>query len=119
MEVKGRDLVTGLPRMAVITSEEVRVAIQEPITAIVEAVKLTLEATPPELAADCMNQGIVLAGGGALLRGLDKLIAKETGMPVLIAENPLDCVAIGTGKMLEALNEDPAIRRMLEKASKG
>lgn len=119
LEVKGRDLVTGLPRSAIITSEEIRVAIQEPLLAIVEAVKLTLEATPPELAADCMNHGIVLAGGGALLRGLDKLISRETSMPVLIAPNPLDCVAIGTGRMLEALHEDPAIRRMLEKASKG
>ncbi len=119
MEVKGRDLVTGLPRSAVITSEEIRLAIQEPITAIVEAVKLTLEATPPELSADCMNHGIVLAGGGALLRGLDTLIARETAMPVIVADNPLDCVAIGTGRMLEALHEDPAIRRMLEKASKG
>ena len=119
LEVKGRDLVTGLPRSAVITSEEIRVAIQEPLLAIVEAVKLTLEATPPELAADCMNHGIVLAGGGALLRGLDELISRETSMPVLIAPNPLDCVAIGTGRMLEALHEDPAIRRMLEKASKG
>ncbi len=119
LEVKGRDLVTGLPRSAVITSEELRMAIYEPVMAIVEAVKLTLEATPPELAADCMNHGIYLAGGGALLRGLDQLISEETMMPVLIAPNPLDCVAIGTGKMLEALHEDPAIRRMLEKASKG
>ena len=118
MVVKGRDLVTGLPRSAVITSEEVRVAIQEPVMAIVEAVKLTLEATPPELAADCMNHGIVLAGGGALLRGLDHLIARETGMPVVIAPDPLSCVAIGTGRMLDALHEDPAIRRMLEKASR-
>jgi rod shape-determining protein MreB len=117
--VKGRDLVTGLPRSAVITSEEVRIAIQEPVMAIVEAVKLTLEATPPELAADCMNNGIYLAGGGALLRGLDALLARETGMPVHIAEDPLSCVAIGTGRMLEALHEDPAIRRMLEKASRG
>lgn len=119
LEVKGRDLVSGLPKSAVITSEEVRVAIQEPVMAIVEAVKLTLEATPPELAADCMNLGIFLAGGGALLRGLDRLISEETAMPVYIAPNPLDCVAIGTGRMLEALHEDPAIRRMLEKASKG
>jgi rod shape-determining protein MreB and related proteins len=118
MVVKGRDLVTGLPRSAVLTSEEVRVAIQEPVMAIVEAVKLTLEATPPELAADCMNHGIVLAGGGALLRGLDHLIARETGMPVVIAPDPLSCVAIGTGRMLDALHEDPAIRRMLEKASR-
>lgn len=117
--VKGRDLVSGLPRSAVITSEEIRVAISEPLSAIVEAVKLTLEATPPELSADAMNNGIVLAGGGALLRGLDVLISQETQMPVKVAENPLDCVVIGTGKMLEVINEKPAIRRMLEKASRG
>ena len=86
---------------------------------IVEAVKLTLEATPPELAADCMNQGIYLAGGGALIRGLDKLITKETGMPVYIAEDPLSCVAVGTGRMLDDMMDRPAIRRMLEKASNG
>ncbi len=118
MTVKGRDLITGLPRSAVISSEEVRLAIEEPVHAIVEAVKLTLEATPPELAADCMNNGIVLAGGGALIRGLDQLLNRETGMPVHIAPDPLSCVAIGTGRMLEALREEPAIRRMLEKASR-
>jgi len=117
--LKGRDLVTGLPRSATITSEEVRLAIAEPLGAIVEAVKLTLEATPPELAADIMNAGIVLAGGGALLRGLDRLLAQETAMPVVIAEDPLSCVVVGTGKMLEALEENPTIRRMLERASRG
>lgn len=116
--IKGRDLVTGLPKSAIVTSEEVRMAISEPLNAIVEAVKLTLEATPPELAADAMNNGIVLAGGGALLRGLDRLISQETGMPVLIARDPLSCVALGTGKVVEALHENPAIRRMLEKSSK-
>jgi rod shape-determining protein MreB len=119
MQIKGRDLITGLPRSAVITSEEIRAAIAEPVNIIVEAIKLTLEATPPELAADAMNNGIMLAGGGALLRGLDTLIHQETGMPVVIAENPLDCVVIGTGRMLELIHEKPAIRRMLEKASKG
>ncbi len=119
MTVKGRDLVTGLPKSAEITSEEVREAIREPLQAIVEAVKLTLEATPPELAADCMNNGIYIAGGGALIRGIDLLISKETMMPVIIANDPLSCVAIGTGRMLDALNEKPAIRRMLEKASRG
>ncbi|MDI9637329.1 rod shape-determining protein [Kamptonema cortianum] len=119
MTVKGRDLVTGLPRMAEITSEEIRDAIHEPLQEIVEAVKLTLEATPPELAADCMNSGIYIAGGGALIRGLDKLISHETGMPVKIAEDPLSCVAIGTGRMLDLLTENPSIRRMLEKASRG
>ncbi|MEZ5163852.1 MAG: rod shape-determining protein, partial [Fimbriimonadaceae bacterium] len=84
-----------------------------------EAVKLTLEATPPELAADCMNNGIVIAGGGALIRGLDLLLEEQTGMPVVIARDPLSCVAIGTGRMLDMINESPAIRRMLEKASRG
>ncbi len=116
--IKGRDLVTGLPKSAVITSEEVRLAIAEPLNAIVEAVKLTLEATPPELAADAMNNGIVLAGGGALLRGIDKLISQETGMPVIVANDPLSCVALGTGSVVEAMHENPQIRRMLEKSSK-
>jgi rod shape-determining protein MreB len=116
--IKGRDLVSGLPMSAVITSEEVRMAIAEPLNAIVEAVKLTLEATPPELAADAMNYGIVLAGGGALLRGIDRLISQETGMPVIVARDPLSCVAFGTGQVVEALHENPQIRRMLEKASR-
>jgi rod shape-determining protein MreB len=118
LTIKGRDLVTGLPRSARITSEEVRTAIQEPLNAIVEAVKLTLEATPPELAADAMDHGIVLAGGGALLRGLDRLISQETMMPVIIANDPLSCVAIGTGIVVEALHEHPNIRKMLEKSSR-
>jgi len=118
ISIKGRDLVSGLPRSATISSEEVRMAIAEPLNAIVEAVKLTLEATPPELAADAMNHGIVLAGGGALLRGMDKLISKETAMPVIVADDPLSCVAIGTGKVVEALHESPQMRRMLEKASR-
>ncbi len=116
--VKGRDLVTGLPRSAVITSEEVRVAIAEPLNAIVEAVKLTLEATPPELAADAMDRGIMLAGGGALLRGLDRLISQETQMPVHIAKDPLSCVVLGTGMVVEAMHDNPLIRTMLEKASR-
>lgn len=119
MSIKGRDLITGLPRSADITSVEIRDAIHEPVHEIVEAVKLTLEATPPELAADCMNHGIVIAGGGALIRGLDQLISRETGMPVLIARDPLSCVAIGTGRMLDMLKESPSIRRMLENASRG
>lgn len=118
VQIKGRDLVSGLPRSATISSEEVRMAIAEPLNAIVEAVKLTLEATPPELAADAMNNGIVMAGGGALLRGIDKLIAKETAMPVLIADDPLSCVAMGTGKVVEALHENPQMRKMLEHSSK-
>ena len=118
MTIKGRDLVTGLPRSSNITSEEVRTAIQEPVNAIVEAIKLTLEATPPELAADAMDRGIVLAGGGALLRGLDRLISEETGMPVHIAKDPLSCVALGTGMVVEGMHENPLIRKMLEKASR-
>ena len=116
--VKGRDLVTGLPKSVELTSEEIRVAIQEPLREIVEAVKLTLEATPPELAADCMNNGIVIAGGGALLRGIDRLIAEETGMTVHIAKDPLSCVAIGTGRMLDMIHDDPAMRKVLERASR-
>jgi rod shape-determining protein MreB len=118
MTIKGRDLISGLPKSAVITSDEVRIAIAEPLNAIVEAVKLTLEATPPELAADAMNHGIVLAGGGALLRGIDKLIAKETGMPVIIANDPLSCVALGTGQVVEAMHDNPQLRTMLEKSSR-
>lgn len=118
IEIRGRDLVSGLPRSAIITSDEIRMAIAEPLNAIVEAVKLTLEATPPELAADCMYHGIVLAGGGALLRGIDKLISQETGMPVYIANDPLSCVALGTGKVVEAMHENSAIRKMLEKSSR-
>jgi rod shape-determining protein MreB and related proteins len=116
--VRGRDLLTGLPHSAVVNSEEIRMAIMEPIQTIVEAVKLTLEATPPELAADIMNNGIALAGGGAMIRGLDRLIADETGMPVWIADDPLSCVVKGTGVVVETLNENTQIRKMLEKSSK-
>ncbi|MBA1335227.1 MAG: Rod shape-determining protein MreB [Firmicutes bacterium] len=104
MEVTGRDLVTGLPKTIEISSEEVREAISEPVDSIVEAIKFTLEKTPPELAADIMDRGLVLTGGGALLEGLDRRVVEETGMPVHIAENPLDCVVMGTGKALEELN---------------
>ena len=116
--IKGRDLVTGLPKSAQITSEEVRAAIAEPLNMIVEAVKLTLEATPPELAADAMGNGIVMAGGGSLLRGIDRLIMQETGILVTVANNPLTCVAMGTGKVVEAMHDNPQIRRMLEKSSR-
>lgn len=110
MEVRGRDLVTGLPRTLTLTAEEVRQALQDPVEQILEAIKVTLERTPPELAADIMDRGIVLTGGGALLRGLDRRIAEETGMPVVIAEDPLLCVAKGTGRMLESLDR---YRRLL------
>ena len=102
MEVKGRNLVDGLPMHITVTSEEIREALSDPVNQILEAVKATLEKTPPELSADIMDHGIMLTGGGALLRGLDKLISDETGMPVNIADNPLDCVADGTGIYLES-----------------
>ncbi|WAA10243.1 rod shape-determining protein [Fervidibacillus albus] len=104
MEIRGRDLVTGLPKTIEITAEEVSKALHDTVYSIIEAVKMTLEKTPPELAADIMDRGIVLTGGGALLRNLDRVISEETNMPVLIAENPLDCVAIGTGKALENID---------------
>ena len=101
MEIRGRDLSTGLPKNVVVTSTQIEDAMRESISKIVEIVKMTLEKTPPELAADIMENGIVLAGGGALIKKLDKLISKETGMPVYVAEEPLDCVVRGAGKTLE------------------
>jgi rod shape-determining protein MreB len=101
-EIKGRDLVSGLPRSVRINSADLRDAIREPVVEIVETVKNTLEQAPPELAADVMERGIVLAGGGALLRGLDQLLSHETCIPVHIAEDPLSCVALGTGETVEA-----------------
>lgn len=103
MEIRGRDLSDGLPRTVKVTSTQIEEAIKESITKIVEIVKVTLEKTPPELASDIMEKGIVLAGGGALIQNLDKLLSIETGMPVYIAEEPLDCVVRGTGKTLEDL----------------
>lgn len=103
-EVRGRDLLTGLPKTVEITSEEVFKALSEPVSSILEAIKVSLEKTPPELAADVMDRGIVMAGGGSLLRGLDRLVSEETGMPVHVAEEPLFCVAYGTGKVLENLD---------------
>ena len=104
MEVKGRDLVAGLPKTVTITSEEIRESLQEPLRAIVEVTKISLERTPPELAADLIEHGIVMAGGGSLLRGLDKLISEETGLPVHIAEDPLTAVAEGTGRILNEIH---------------
>ncbi|SFC54347.1 rod shape-determining protein MreB [Bacillus sp. OV322] len=104
MEIRGRDLLTGLPKTIEITAKEISSALRDTVYAIVDSVKNTLEKTPPELAADIMDRGIVLTGGGALLRNLDKVISEETKMPVLIAENPLDCVAIGTGKALDHIH---------------
>ncbi|MBR1420451.1 MAG: rod shape-determining protein [Selenomonadaceae bacterium] len=104
MEVRGRDLVTGLPKTITIQAREIREALADPIYKIVEAVKGTLEKTPPELAADVMDHGIMMTGGGALLTNLDKLISNETGMPVLVADDALSCVGEGTGRSLENLN---------------
>ncbi|MCD7731358.1 MAG: rod shape-determining protein [Oscillospiraceae bacterium] len=105
MEIKGRNLLNGLPENILVTSAEIREALAEPLSHVIEAIKVTLEKTPPELAADIIDQGITLAGGGALIRGLDRLINKETGMPVYVAETPLDCVADGTGKVLEDIEK--------------
>lgn len=104
MDIRGRDLVTGLPKTLTVSSEEVTEALSDTVNSIVEAVKVTLEKCPPELAADIMDRGIVLTGGGGLMRNVDKLLARETGMPVLVADNPLDCVAIGTGRALENIH---------------
>ncbi|MDZ4787423.1 MAG: rod shape-determining protein [Blastochloris sp.] len=103
IEVRGRDLVAGLPKTLTVTSQEIREALLDPISTIVESVRITLERCPPELSADLVERGIVLAGGGALLRGLDRLIAEETGLPVYVAEDPLSAVAEGTGKVLQEL----------------
>lgn len=103
MEVRGRDLVAGLPKMVTVTSTEIREALSEPLAQIIEAVRITLEKTPPELSSDLIERGIVLAGGGSLLRGIDKLIQEETGLPVHIANDPLTAVALGTGIVLSEI----------------
>lgn len=115
MEIKGRDISTGLPRTDIITSSQVETAIKESITQIVEVIKLSLEKTPPELASDIMEKGIVLSGGGALIQNLDKLISLETGMPAYVAEEPLDCVVRGTGKTLQEIEK---LRTVLKNARK-
>ncbi|MCL5676760.1 MAG: rod shape-determining protein [Firmicutes bacterium] len=112
MEIRGRDLVTGLPRTLKVTAEEIRSALTDPVAAIIEAIKVTLEKTPPELAADIMDRGIVMTGGGSLLRGLDRLVSKETGMPVHVSEEALLCVVKGTGKVLDMID---LLRRTLRK----
>jgi len=104
MVVRGRDVNTGLPRTVTVTSDEIREAVQEPVRVILQVIKSTLEQTPPELAADLVDTGIVLAGGGALLRGLDRFIEHETGLPTRLSEHPLDGVALGAGRVLEELD---------------
>ena len=104
LEIKGRDLVSGIPRHLTVTSDEIRESMSEPIHTIIDAVKTTLERTPPELAGDIVDKGIMLAGGGALILGLDRLMQEETGLPVMIAEDPLSCVALGAGKALDEIH---------------
>ena len=115
-EIKGRDLITGLPKTINVTSEEIRKALEEPVNAIIDAVRNTLDRCPPELAADVMERGIVLTGGGALLKGMDERLKHETGMPIHVAENPLSCVAIGSGKCLE---EFEVLKRVLISSNRG
>ncbi len=110
MEVKGRDLASGIPKILTIDSEEVRVAIAEQIDAIIEAVKIALEQTPPELAADIVDRGIVLTGGGALLKNLDKLLREETSLPIIVADDPLTTVALGSGQTLDSIE---TLRRVI------
>ncbi len=105
MEIKGRNLLNGLPENIIVTSDQIRGALKDSLAAILEAIRITLEKTPPELSADIIDQGITLTGGGALLRGLDQLIHEETNMPVNIAENPLDCVAVGAGMVLDNIDK--------------
>ncbi len=104
MEVKGRDILAGLPKTITITSEEVREALSEPISSILDAARITLDKTPPELSADLVDRGLILAGGGSLLRGLDKILSEETGLPVHIADDPLTSIAIGTGRSLSNID---------------
>ncbi|MBI1952620.1 MAG: rod shape-determining protein [Candidatus Omnitrophica bacterium] len=111
MEVRGRDLVAGLPKMVTVSSEEIREALAEPIAQIVEAVRLTLERTPPELSADLIERGVVLAGGGCLLRGTDRLLSEETGLPFHLADDPITAVALGTGRYL---NDLATLRKVTE-----
>ena len=113
MEIRGRDYATGLPKNVMIYSSQILEAMQESVAKIVDLVKMTLEKTPPELASDIMEKGIVLAGGGALIKNLDKLLSLETGMPVYVAEEPLDCVVRGAGKTLEDIER---LKRVLVNA---
>ncbi len=116
IDIRGRDLVTGLPKTLLVSVREIELALSEPVSAIVDAVKVTLEKTPPELSADIMDRGIVMTGGGAQLRRLDKLLTKETGMPVIVAEDSLDCVAKGTGMVAEDLETMKRVTMSLKKS---
>ena len=116
IEVKGQDLVAGLPKTMSITSEEIRSALEEPVSEIISAIRQTLERTPPELAADIVDRGMILTGGGAMLHGLDRLISEETKLPVIIAEKPINCVVLGAGKALEELD---TLREVLAAPSPG
>ncbi|MCZ0754000.1 rod shape-determining protein [Anoxybacillus sp. J5B_2022] len=107
IDIRGRDLVTGLPRTITVRSAEIEKALREPVSVIVQAAKSVLERTPPELSADIIDRGVILTGGGALLHGIDQLLAEELKVPVLVAENPMDCVAIGTGIMLDNIDRAP------------
>lgn len=104
LELKGQDLVAGLPKTLTVTSEEIRNALKEPVSEIISAIRSTLERTPPELAADIVERGMILTGGGAMLRGLDRLISEETKLPVIVAEKPIECVVLGAGKALEEMD---------------
>ena len=104
MDIKGRDLVSGIPKTLTITAEEIRSAIQEQVDVIIDAVRVALEVTPPELSADIVDQGIVLTGGGALLKNLDKILKEETGMPIIVADDPLSSVVLGSGQALDNLD---------------
>ena len=117
MEIRGRDLLSGLPKTLRITSAETREALNEPVSLIVHCVKSVLENTPPELSADIMDRGIVMTGGGSLLYGLDRLIKEETGIPTYLAEDPLSCVALGTGKALDSLESIEDSLTTLKKSS--
>ena len=117
MDIRGRDLVTGLPKTLPVSVREIELALSEPVSAIVDAVKVTLEKTPPELSADIMDRGIVMTGGGSQLRRLDKLLTKETGMPVIVAEDALDCVAKGTGIVAEDLETMKRVTMSIKKSN--
>src|SRR5207247_7244742 len=114
-EIRGRDMVAGLPKTVVLTSEEIRQALEEPLNQIIDAVKETLDRTPPELASDIMDRGIMLAGGGSLLQGLDVRLREETQMPAHLAESPLTCVAVGSGRSLAGFEDSRGSRKTAER----